>query len=64
MDTAKTETVEPDEPAEDRNPRITFVISRADFDKLDQVARVRRSSVAQLVREIVGAALDAGYANA
>ena len=51
------------EATDDRNPRVTFVIAQTDFDQLDRVATVRRSSVAALVREIVGAALDAGFAN-
>ncbi len=52
------------ESSDERNPRVTFVIAQADFDQLDRVARVKRSSVAALVREIVGAALDAGFASA
>ncbi len=52
------------ESTDERNPRVTFVIAQSDFDQLDRVATVRRSSVAALVREIVGAALDAGFASA
>ena len=59
----QNENAEP-ETTEERNPRVTFVIAQADFDKLDRVAMVKRSSVAALVREIVGAALDAGFADA
>ncbi|HEU02550.1 hypothetical protein LCGC14_0678440 [marine sediment metagenome] len=50
--------------ADERNPRITFALRPEDWEQLDRVAKARRSSVSQLCREIVGAALDAGYANA
>ena len=62
MAPAQNETTEP-EATDERNPRVTFAIRPEDYEQLDRVAKVRRSSVAQLCREIVGAALDAGFAN-
>lgn len=54
----------PTDATDERNPRVTFAIRPKDFDQLERVAKARRSTVPQLVREIIGAALDAGYANA
>lgn len=60
----QNENAEPEvEPTDERNPRVTFAMRPDDFAQLDRVAKARRSSVPQLCREIVGAALDAGYAN-
>ncbi len=59
----QNENTEPEAPDE-RSPRVTFAIRPEDWEQLDRVAKARRSSVPQLCREIIGAALDAGYANA
>lgn len=52
------------EATDERSPRVTFAIRLEDHEQLERVAKTRRSTVPQLVREIIGAALDAGYADA
>ncbi len=65
METRRSESGPPEvDGSDDRGQRVVFVIPRTDFAQLERVATVRRSSVAALVREIVGAALDAGFASA
>lgn len=46
------------EVTDDESKRITFVLNPTDAERLALLAQKRRTTISQIVREIVGAELD------
>jgi hypothetical protein len=53
-----------DDDKKEPNTRVAFVLSNEDAEKLERIAAAERSTISQVVRKIVGDALDDRYANA